>query len=124
MYFISNSSSEFDAILQKHIRTIPINAPTNKPIIKHNIEFLLFFNLTAAGRTYPAAVINRFFCWYLSSISPNTGTHQTAPHYASLESHHREDRPRLPPLLESVAGQKYHYPPCLSSLSLSLPLNV
>ena len=41
---------------------------------------------------------------------------------ASLESHHSEVLSEPPPLLESVAGRKYHCPLCLSSPSLQYPV--
>ena len=46
------------------------------------------------------------------------GTHQTVMALTSLESHHSEDLSKPSPLLESVAGRKYHCPFCLSSPSL------
>ena len=49
------------------------------------------------------------------------GTHRTVMALTSLESHHSEDLSKPPPLLESVAGRKYHYPLCLSSPSLQYP---
>ena len=46
------------------------------------------------------------------------GTRQTVIALTSLESHHSEDLSKPSPLLESMAGRKYHYPFCLSSPSL------
>ena len=50
------------------------------------------------------------------------GTYRTAMALASLESHHSEVLSEPPPLLESVAGRKYHCPLCLSSPSLQYPV--
>ena len=76
----------------------------------------------------PSLYFLKFFCSVLFDTTSRTvgRLNEPAPGSAHRESNPSEDLSELPPLLESVAGRKYHYPPAFHRLLwlLSKGLNV
>ena len=148
-YFSSFPSFVFlsasDATLQRHITATPINAPKNKPIIKPNISISPFYNFILLRRqrlciAQPLPAIYQSFwivlnftlsdCRYLSSISCDKEHIRQLCiqlHWNLTTLRISQSRPRMLRRFYHArlsTGRKYHYPLCLSSLSLYLPYKV
>lgn len=81
-----------------------MNAALLMSFLLFTASFLRSAKAAACFRQTTACVCINLSCPYLSSTSPNVGTHPPAMHFASLEFHHSQDLCEAPSLAATAHG--------------------